>query len=899
VYAGTVFAAAWALFHEDLACTTGMFLFVNYWMRMTLGNHGYPNFGVRNVAVRTARIIVLGALAVLLGNPAGAGETIQFTWQGRGHDVPGHIAFGQSAVSSTVEPGRGRVLVARAGGPAATIVLAANPTRSAQLAATELMHYVHRITGVTLRRTTDATRPFKGPKVLIGESALTRALGLRNADFAEQEYLVATYGDMLVLMGHDEQDFGLIDYHGTGLWPEFAMLYDWGLHPEVCKQVGTVYAAHTFLEQTCGVRWYMPGDLGEVCPRATDIAAQDLLLRRKPWTTYRWIYPNTPLKPFNFMGSGRARERMDARDINLWHLRMKMVGIEAFAANHSLIASNFDKRFADDPEKLASILSKGYEHPTQLCLSSPELFDAICRDADDYFAGKSLHTRSWGQYLKVMPHDTQEYCLCDACQALLRPEQHSRGWGYWGDRASDYTWDLVNRVAGYLQERHPGAWASCCAYSQYTGVPEHVELRPNVAVKFCRVLIEGIKDPAYKEYYRREMANWAQAVPRWFVWEYFDHIQMNGAEINFPGIFLHEIADDIQFLKAHGCRGLFNELNSGGGFIPNYAQDHLNVYVQLQLLNDASLDVDAMLDEYCRLFYGPAADPMQVFFRKMEDRFARPKNWQIGEAQTDANWDVICPPAQLAEFRALLDAAALAAVDEPYATRVRLIREAVYGMMARNCMQHFVIMKSTRRKITVPRVAGPAALDTWGVTNHVSHFMSIKGETTETRTQAWVGYDGKNLYVTIRCEEEDMAQRVAIVQPTDKVTTHICADDTIELFIDPGHTRKHYIQVLGNSVGALLDASRTAGESMNFDFETGVTSTVTEDATAWTIAFTIPLANLTGGKPVAAGDTWGLNICRDRPRKGVPRTTIWTCWCPTGGQFHVPEKFGVIEFASE
>lgn len=92
--------------------------------------------------------------------------------------------------------------LARAGRPAATVVLARRPTPSARFAAHELVEHVRRISGATLPIVAD-DRPVRGPRVLVGESRATRALGLRSEAFADQEYLVRLRPGLLVLLGRD------------------------------------------------------------------------------------------------------------------------------------------------------------------------------------------------------------------------------------------------------------------------------------------------------------------------------------------------------------------------------------------------------------------------------------------------------------------------------------------------------------------------------------------------------------------------------------------------------------------------------------------------------------------------------------------------------------------------
>jgi len=104
-----------------------------------------------------------------------------------------HDAHGNEAVS---------LELTRDGRPAATIVVAEKPTRSAQLAVAELQEHVRLISGATLPIANDAA-DVTGPRILVGESKATRALGLKNADFKPQEYLVRFAPDLLVLMGRD------------------------------------------------------------------------------------------------------------------------------------------------------------------------------------------------------------------------------------------------------------------------------------------------------------------------------------------------------------------------------------------------------------------------------------------------------------------------------------------------------------------------------------------------------------------------------------------------------------------------------------------------------------------------------------------------------------------------
>ena len=97
------------------------------------------------------------------------------------------------------------------GKPEATIVLAKKPTRAAQLAACELRFHIQEITGAQLPLATDADA-VPGPRVLVGDSRATQALGLCNADFERQEYVIQVRPDTLIVMGRDKEDRGEVRY---------------------------------------------------------------------------------------------------------------------------------------------------------------------------------------------------------------------------------------------------------------------------------------------------------------------------------------------------------------------------------------------------------------------------------------------------------------------------------------------------------------------------------------------------------------------------------------------------------------------------------------------------------------------------------------------------------------
>ena len=116
-------------------------------------------------------------------------------------------------------------------------MVAERPTRAAQLAAAELQEHVRLISGATLPLVND-TVEVKGLRIMVGESKATQALGLKNADFKPQEYLIRFAPDLLVLMGRDKEDFEKLDYANP----------DGRTIPDLFEDHGTCYAVYDMLE---------------------------------------------------------------------------------------------------------------------------------------------------------------------------------------------------------------------------------------------------------------------------------------------------------------------------------------------------------------------------------------------------------------------------------------------------------------------------------------------------------------------------------------------------------------------------------------------------------------------------------------------------------------------------
>ena len=83
-----------------------------------------------------------------------------------------------------------------------SIIVAQNPTPSAELVALELQYHIRKITGATLPIKTDI-EDITGTRILVGQSKQTETLGIKGDDFKSLEYLIQFRPSTIILIGRD------------------------------------------------------------------------------------------------------------------------------------------------------------------------------------------------------------------------------------------------------------------------------------------------------------------------------------------------------------------------------------------------------------------------------------------------------------------------------------------------------------------------------------------------------------------------------------------------------------------------------------------------------------------------------------------------------------------------
>ena len=255
----------------------------------------------------------------------------------------------------------------------------------------------------------------------------------------------------------------------------------------------TVFGVYDFLERFAEVRFYFPGELGTVVPRAAQIVVPPTDLIDAPVNTVRRYTIYETGCPY-FEGENATELRHPMKTINWWRTRMET---EYMPCCHGQNKFKYMDRFAKSHPEYFALLEDGRRHnspkitypghPGQLCHTSA-VWEEIYQDVKSYLSGEDASVRripvdstlpgadgkvryGWGvncqrrEIVDVMAQDGMIKCACERCKAewAKAPEI---GW------ASDLMWGNVARLANRLKAEGVKGRVSMMAYSKYRRVPD-------------------------------------------------------------------------------------------------------------------------------------------------------------------------------------------------------------------------------------------------------------------------------------------------------------------------------------------------------------------------------------------------------------------------------------------
>jgi len=162
---------------------------------------------------------------------------------------------------------------------------------SVKLAAEEIQRVLRVSTGAELPIVDEPASPM----ICLGDNDASRAAGLSAEGLVDDAFIIRTTGGDLYILGKEHPDDQ----------PEWI---GW-------TSRGTLYGAYDFLERVVGVRWLMPGEVGEDIPAHATLALPELDLQEAP---------DFPIRVVQDIREELPQSHPDRRVVDRWMNRMKM-----------------------------------------------------------------------------------------------------------------------------------------------------------------------------------------------------------------------------------------------------------------------------------------------------------------------------------------------------------------------------------------------------------------------------------------------------------------------------------------------------------------------------------------------------------------------------------------------
>ena len=569
------------------------------------------------------------------------------------------------------------------GRPNAVIVVPSNASRAAAEGAKILCEHLFEISGARLRVLTEddppavsvadgrieppSSQPEIKTFILVGEGELAKKLGQSSESLGPGGILVYTAGNALVLLGPDDKT-------PSDPW-------------------GSRYAVTTFLEEGLGCRYLWPGQSGKVVPKRKTVTVGAINIRFTPLLRQRNIrssgYSERVQQGLDRLGFSRedflhAREEAAATQPASpgwmdWHRMGGTLGLRT--GDGTILSAHAWKTFLKEHPEWFAMQADGsryfeanWERP-RLCKSNPALIEAIVQEKL-----KELRRNPGQTSTCLMTNDGGSkagFCLCDACKAMDPPEGRPTNlWTY--DHASGRTsrFDYVsltdrmlhfyNAIAQKCSQEYPDVLFTGQAYSVYVAPPLREKLHPNIVIRF----VHSTEHYASDELRAQGMSDWDQWAKAAQMIYYRPNCLLWGRHEGTTGLYVHKLAQDFRHIAHNRCVG--TDFDS---CMHHWATQGLNYYVLAKLHWNPDLDVDTLIDDYCRSGFGQAAGPVRRYFAKIEQLTDEVASAEVQAGASRPNVTEPYTQETIAALRGLLDEAdAAASSDEAVRQRIAFLR---------------------------------------------------------------------------------------------------------------------------------------------------------------------------------------------------------------------------------
>lgn len=440
-----------------------------------------------------------------------------------------------------------------------SIVVGDEASASEKWAAEELQHWISEVGGVELP-IVGTTEGCKGKRIVVGFNELTAsAFGTAPQEHSDESFTYRNRGGDIFIWGGADR--------------------------------GTQYGVFTFLENELGCRWYT--------------SKVSLAPHRDSWKFGKLYDCESPgIKVRNTFYLDAFDPTWSARNKNNSTLIPQLdadsapgTGVGYYGCHTFGQYVPAWRWFDTHPEYFSEIDGRRVAEESQLCLSNPEVLQ-LCID------GIRTTMRNHPEYLifDMSQNDNVNPCQCEKCRALK--EQY-------GGESGAMIW-FVNQVADAVKDEFPDKYVGTFAYQYTRTPPTGIVPRDNVVVRLCSIeccFLHPFDDPDCQDNvaFMSDLETWGTLAPNLYIWDYV--ATFNQYLAPFPNVY--SLQPNIRILRDHNAIGIMEQ---GDYQSIGAAFGELKTYLISKLLWNPEIDVESVIDDFIKGYYGPAASRVREYF---------------------------------------------------------------------------------------------------------------------------------------------------------------------------------------------------------------------------------------------------------------------------------------------
>jgi hypothetical protein len=432
------------------------------------------------------------------------------------------------------------------------------------------------------------------------------------------------------------------------------------------NEKGTLYGVYTFLEKYLGCRMLSP--TVKIIPEQPRIALGKIHDQQIPVLGFRTTHYRVTWDPEYIDWHKLDHDANGHRtEWGMW--------VHTFNA---LVPP--DLYFEEHPEYFS--LVDGKRIPRQLCLTNPSVLQITIQNLR-----KKIAQNPEAKYWSVSQNDNRDFCTCETCKAI-------------DDREGSPSGSIINFV-NQVADQFPEKMISTLAYEYGRRAPKSIKPRDNVNIMLCSIEINRdrpiVSDPTSADF-AMDVKEWGRIAKDIIVWDYV--IQFNHLLSPFPN--LHVLQPNLQFFAENGVSAMFEQGNRevGGEFA------ELRAYLISKLLWNPNENVDSLMTDFLRGYYGAAAAPIRKYIDEMREALLRSgKPLRIFGSPMEAETTYLTPEL-MARYEGFFDEAeAVVADSAEVLERVKIARLPLDYAMMEQAKKHFVGDRGVFRKVNGQWVA--------------------------------------------------------------------------------------------------------------------------------------------------------------------------------------------------